>query len=261
MRDFMLELLSHAREQVMLFTLNRPQRRNALSTNLLQILASEIKKISENTHIRAVIISGAESKAFCAGADLKERQSMSDEQTLDFLALIQGTFQALSELSIPTIAAINGDAFGGGLELALACDIRIASLDAHLGLTECSLGVIPGAGGTQRLPALIGFSKAAELIFSARRLNALEAFNLGLINDACAPEETLNKAYSLAATIALQAPLAVRAAKKALKQSENHIKSGLAGELAAYKEILKSFDRKEGLLAFIEKRKAHFRGC
>ena len=163
---------------------------------------------------------------------------MSEEDTLAFLKLIQNTFQNLALLPMPVIAAMNGDAFGGGLELALACDIRVAAHEAHMGLTECSLGIIPGAGGTQRLPNVIGFAKALELILTAKKLSAEEALQLGLINYRAKDSESpLNNAQNLALSIAKNAPLAVRAAKKAINAQIN-LKDGLAREFEACQEIL-----------------------
>jgi enoyl-CoA hydratase/carnithine racemase len=248
-------------ESIMLLRLNRPESRNALSSALLAEFGQHIERLKLDTSIRAVIITGAGDKAFCAGADLKERQGMSNEETLDFLRLIQTNLQNLAELPMPIIAAMNGDAFGGGLELALACDIRVAAQGAHMGLTECSLGIIPGAGGTQRLPRIVGVAKASELIFTAQKLTAHEALSIGLINY-CAPssEEAFLVAQRLAKTIASNAPLAVRAAKKALLSSQADIKDGLLEEFRAYQEILSSQDRQEGLKAFAQKRKPQFTG-
>lgn len=246
---------------IALLKLNRPESRNALCSALLSELAQIITKLKDDKNMRAVVITGAGDKAFCAGADLKERVGMSDEETLVFLSLIQNTFQSLFELPMPVIAAINGDAFGGGLELALACDIRVAAHSAQMGLTECSLGIIPGAGGTQRLPRIIGIAKACELIFTSKRLNSEEALNIGLINYRSQPSESaLEIAHNLALSIANNAPLAVRAAKKALVGSQEELKAGLLVELQAYQEILKTNDRQEGLKAFAQKRKAQFNG-
>ena len=248
-------------DNIALLRLNRPESRNALSSALLTKLAQNIAKLKLNMNIRVLIITGAGDKAFCAGADLKERQGMNNEATLDFLKLIQNTFQSLAEFPMPVIAAMNGDAFGGGLELALACDIRVAAHDAHMALSECSLGIIPGAGGTQRLPRIIGIAKASELIFTAQKLKSEDALNLGLINHRAPPnEDPLIIAQSLAKIIASNAPLAVRAAKKALLGDQAGLKAGLLSEFQAYEEILASNDRQEGLKAFAQKRKPHFSG-
>ena len=243
--------------------LNRPQVHNALSRPMVQQLAHVCTDIAADEAIQVVIFTGSGDKAFCAGADLKERQGFSDAETLGFVDLIQSTFQKIAELPMPTIAAINGNAFGGGLELALACDIRFMWKDALIGLTECSLGIIPGAGGTQRLPRIVGLAKAMELIFLAQRVSGPEALSLGLVNHlAPSAMDVREQAMSLAERIGKNAPLAVRAAKEALRMSQDKgIRDGLVSELAAYHEILCSADRKEGLKAFLEKRPARFIGA
>lgn len=250
-------------EGILVITLNRPQVRNALSSQViieLDNLCDQLLSADQKT--RCVIVSGSGDKTFCAGADLKERQTMSEGETLVFVQRIQSTFQKIAKLPMPTIAAIMGDAFGGGLELALACDLRVLNANAIVGLTECSLGIIPGAGGTQRLPRLVGISLAMDMIFGARRITAQEALAFGLVNYIAAnAEETNQRAFAIAMQIAKNAPLAVRAAKEAILLSqEKHLEDGLVGELASYHEILDSEDRKEGLRAFLEKRSPEFRG-
>ncbi len=249
--------------QISILTVARPEARNALSCEVLSELSQTIKELHKNDSLRALIITGAGDKAFCAGADLKERQGMTEKETLAFVTKIQKTFQETATLPMPTIAAMTGDAFGGGLELALACDIRVLSLDATVGLTECAWGIIPGAGGTQRLPRLVGLSRAADLIFSARRIGASEAFSMGLVNYLAKDADGTRKmASDLAERIAANAPLAVRAAKEALLASQElSMSDGLVTELASYHEIIETDDRKEGLKSFQEKRPARFRGC
>ncbi len=249
-------------DQWMMLTINRPEVRNALSSAVIKRIDDLCAEIEDMNHLRAVIITGGEGKAFSAGADLKERIGMSEIDTFNFVTTIQRVFQRIANLPMPTIAAINGDAFGGGLELALACDIRIVTKSAQLGLTECGLGIIPGAGGTQRLPRLIGISRAMELIFTARKLSATDAFNLGLANYvADSAADCVSMAQTLANKIAQNAPLAIRAAKEALQASQSRsLADGLVTELASYHEILDSDDRKEGLRAFQEKRPPQFRG-
>lgn len=247
---------------IQILTIDRPSVRNALSSEVLQELKDILKTLHEDRRVRALIITGTGDQAFSAGADLKERQGMSEKQALKFVETIQKTFQELADLPIPTIAAINGHAYGGGLELALACDMRVMNIHASTGLTECGLGIIPGAGGTQRLPRLIGLSRAMDLIFSARRISADEALLLGLVNylakDAL---HTLTMALEIATKIAHNAPLAVRAAKEALLLSqEKSLRDGLVAELASYHEIIDTEDRREGLRAFQEKRAPQFHG-
>jgi enoyl-CoA hydratase/carnithine racemase len=250
------------RDHLCTLTIARPEVRNALSLGVIKELAAHTSALAEDKSIWTLIITGDGDKAFSAGADLKERLSMTEVEALDFVRSIQKTFQQFAEFPMPTIAAINGDAFGGGLELALACDLRVVSEKANIGLTETSLGIIPGAGGTQRLPRLIGLSKAMEMIFSAQRFNGQEALRHGLVNHVASDaEQTRMKALELASTLLKNAPLALKAAKKALlAASEGGLKEGLVSELAAYHEILDSDDRKEGLKAFQEKRPPRFRG-
>lgn len=250
------------RDHIIIININRVEVRNALSTEVILELDRIFMKLANDRNTRVVLIHGAGDKAFSAGADLKERIGMGEQETLKFVEKIQSTFQKLASLPMPTIAAINGDAFGGGLELALACDIRVMSSLAEVGLTECSLGIIPGAGGTQRLPKIIGVALAKELIFSSRRIKAAEALAMSLISHMGSDsDETKKLALKVALAIAKNAPLAVRAAKESIDQSEEkNMKSGLSAELAGYHSILDSADRKEGLKAFLEKRPAVFSG-
>lgn len=244
----------------LILTINRPEVHNALCYPMI----TEFREILQRLHhssFRVLIITGAGDKAFCAGADLKERENMSDSEVLQFIDTIRDTFQVLANLSVPTIAAINGAAFGGGLELAMACDLRLAANHARLGLTEVSLGIIPGAGGTQRLARLLGPAKAKELIFTAARISAEEGEKLGLINHVYAAVELLQRAQELAATIARQAPLAIAQAKAAINRGLNmSLDDGLHWETCCYRHLIKTSDRREGLIAFKEKRTPQFQG-
>ncbi|MCZ0872697.1 enoyl-CoA hydratase [Peribacillus sp. AS_2] len=242
-------------------TLNRPDAANALSTELLHCLIEVLDELKRDSNLRTVIITGAGEKAFCAGADLKERAGMNDDKVKETVKLIGDTITAVENLPVPVIAAINGSAFGGGLELALACDIRIASETAKVGLTETSLGIIPGAGGTQRLPRIVGMPTAKELIYTARRLDAKTAHALKIISHVYSPQHLLEEAKKLAKEIAVNAPLALRAAKAAINQgAETDLKTGLQIENDCYQTTLKTLDRLEGLSAFKEKRKPVYRG-
>ena len=207
------------------------------------------------------MLTGAGERAFCAGADLKERLGMSEEQVLELLALYRTELGWLLDAPMPTLAAINGTALGGGLELALACDFRIARQGVQLGLPETSLGIIPGAGGTQRLPRIVGEAKAKELILLGRRIDAAEALALNLVHRVCPPDEDFQSyVSSFLAPIAEGAPIAQRAALRALRAAELPLAQGLAAELRAYEECLRSEDRREALLAFQEKRPPRFTG-
>lgn len=220
-----------------------------------------LEEIKYSPSIRAVIVTGAGEKAFCAGADLKERAGMSPIEVKQTVAQIRHVVDAVEQLPVPVIAAINGAAFGGGLELALACDLRIAAETANVGLTETSLAIIPGAGGTQRLPRLIGLGKAKELIYTAQRVEANEAKELGLIEHVVKKEELLHKAREIAGKIAENGPIAVTQAKIAINKGiEVDLQTGLNIEQMAYEMTIPTKDRIEGLTAFREKRKPQYKG-
>lgn len=244
-------------------TLHRPEVMNALSYDTLVALRAVTARLAADDAVRVVCVTGAGGKAFCAGADLKERVSFTEERTRAFVQAIGDAFAEVAALPQPTIAVLNGVAFGGGLELALACDLRIASDGARMGLTETALAIIPGAGGTQRLPALVGVARAKELILTARRVDAAEALSLGLVN-AVAPAAGLrDAARALAESIAANGPLAVRAAKEAvdLVHRGGSLDENLARERQLYLErVLPSRDRLEALAAFRDKRAPRFEG-
>lgn len=239
--------------------LNNPERYNALSRQLMEELAATVRQLAVSREVRAVIIHGGEAKAFCTGADLKERQGMAEPQVLEMVHLLREIYNLLERLPMPTIAAIHGMAFGGGLELALACDLRILSEEAQVGLTETSWAIIPGAGGCTRLPKLIGPTRARELIFTARKIGAAEAFSLGLINRVVPRDQLLQTAREMAEAIAKNGPLGVQAAKRAINAGLG-MEAGLAAELEAYRTIIHTKDRLEGLRAFAEKRAPVYRG-
>ncbi len=241
--------------------LNRPQTMNAISRQLLQEFSDSLEEIAEDPQARVVVISGAGEKSFCTGADLKERAGMSPEEVKVFLQTIGSVFTAVEQFSKPVIAAINGFAFGGGLELAMAADIRLASETATMGLTETRLAIIPGAGGTQRLPRLIGRGKAKELIFTGRRIMADEALEIGLVNHVYPPAKLMEESQKLAATISEGGPVAVQQAKKAINRGiETDLAAGLKIENDAYWVCIPTQDRLEGLAAFKEKRKPVYKG-
>ena len=248
-------------EGIGIITLDQPQKANALSIELLKELQHILYLFQENPSVLCVIITGSGDKAFCAGADLKERINMNQAQVGQAVNLIKETISMVDRMPQPTIASINGAAFGGGLELALACDIRIASTHAKMGLTETSLGIIPGAGGTQRLPRLIGVSKAKELIFTARKIDAIEALQIGLLNQVAKLEDLETMSLSVARKITANAPIAVKEAKKAIDRGmETDLVHGLQIEEMSYQMTIPTRDRLEGLKAFKEKRKPIYIG-
>ncbi|MFD2045768.1 enoyl-CoA hydratase [Ornithinibacillus salinisoli] len=246
-------------EHVAVVKLNRPDAANAMSKALLDELNEVIHKINHNKSIYCTIITGNGEKAFCAGADLKERKGMTNDQVIQAVQYIGKTVTAVEQLQMPVIAAIKGVAFGGGLELALACDIRIAEKTTKMGLTETSLAIIPGAGGTQRLPRIVGLGHAKRLIYSAQPITADEAFKIGLIEQI--EENGFEAAVELANSIAKNGPIALRQAKLAINQGmQTDITTGLAIEHLSYRETIPTVDRMEGLEAFKAKRKPIYQG-
>jgi enoyl-CoA hydratase/carnithine racemase len=247
---------------VRLLTLSRPQAMNALSSALLAELCAAVAQLASDTAVRAVIITGDGERAFCAGADLKERREMTPAQAKEAVASIRSAVEAIASLPMPTLAAIRGVALGGGLELALACDLRVVATDATLGLTETRLAIIPGAGGTQRLARLIGPGRAKELIFTGRRLTGEQALAYGIAEHVCPAATVLERSQELAEQIAAGGPLALRQAKRAIDGGlQLPLMEGLAWEMRAYDELFATEDRVEGLRAFAEKRPPHYRGC
>lgn len=238
------------------WTINGEARRNALSRAMVSELAANIKRVSDRS-VRAVVLAGAGDKAFCAGADLKERATMRPLEVADFLESMRKTFRALEKSDCVFIAFINGAAFGGGTELSLCCDLRLIAPTAEMGLTEVKLGIIPGAGGTQRLPRLVGKGVAKDLILTGRRVPAAEAVSLGLASRM----GTLDDALTLAKSICENAPIAVSAAKHAIDEGAHlDLDSALALEQEKYALTLGTEDRLEGLKAFAEKRPPVYRG-
>ncbi len=228
-------LLAEVKAGVVELTLNRPGVMNAFNFELLRALAAAIEALRFRRDIRVVIITGAGEKAFCAGADLKERASLTPVEVREFIHTIRNLFTTIEDLNKPVIAAVNGIALGGGTELALACDIRLAAATASMGLTETRLAIIPGAGGTQRLPRLVGRGKAKELIFTGRRVPADEAAAIGLVNHVCPPDELLTACRAMAAEIAETGPIAIEQAKYAINRGlETDLHTGLAIESNAY---------------------------
>lgn len=242
-------------------TLQRPEAANALSIELLHALTRVMDELAFHPDVRCVILTGKGEKAFCAGADLKERAQMTPEETKDAVALIGSVVTRLADMPQPMIAMMNGSALGGGLELALACDIRIAADHIKTGLTETSLGIIPGAGGTQRLPRAIGMARAKELIFTAEKISAADALAIGLVEHVVPASKLAEKTAEISERICRNAPIAVKQAKAAMNAGADiDLPSGLKMEQEAYQATLWTEDRREGLNAFREKRSPIYKG-
>jgi len=245
---------------ILLARLQRPEAMNAISVALQEKLGELAHALRARGDVRALVLIGS-GRAFCAGADLKERAGMDEAAVHRFLNRTNEIFAQFEELPIPTIAALNGFAFGGGLELALCCDLRLAAESARLGLTETSLGIIPGAGGTQRLARAIGLPRAKELVFTARKIDAGAALELGLVHESVPDDALLERALEVAEEITQNAPIALKQAKIALNRGyDTDLASGLAIERKAYDNTLPTRDRLEALQAFREKRPPMYRG-
>jgi methylglutaconyl-CoA hydratase len=244
------------------WTIDRPDRRNALARATVRELGRLAREAASDATLRAVILTGAGGQAFCAGADLKERQGMDESEVRDFLALYRASFGAIDRLPVPVVAAIDGVAFGGGLELALACDFRVAARTAQVGLTETSLAIIPGAGGTQRLVRIVGAGRAKELIVFGRRLSAADAHSIGLVNAVAGEgESALVAAERFVAPLLDAAPIAIAAALDAVDAADDRtLEDGLSFERVCYERTLASQDRLEALAAFAAKRKPVYSG-
>ena len=252
-------ILVETHERVGLVRLNRPQAMNALNNELLSELMEALATLDQNPGIGAMVITGSE-RAFAAGADIKE---MADATAVEMLQQNRvGQFDRLRLIKKPVIAAVSGWCLGGGCEIAMACDMIIAAENARFGQPEITIGVIPGAGGTQRLTRTVGKAIAMEMVLNNRTLTAEEALQFGLVNRVVPVERTLDEALELAAEIANRAPVAIRLAKEAiLRAFESSLADGLADERRAFYLLFATEDQKEGMAAFIEKRKPEWKGA
>ncbi|WP_347317962.1 enoyl-CoA hydratase-related protein [Rossellomorea sp. RS05] len=254
-------ILLEQKAHVAVVTINRPDAMNAFHYDSLHELQQIVESLRLNPDVRAVIFTGSGEKAFSVGADLKERKTLTDQQVVRNVYKIGEVFNEVAMLPQPTIAAMNGYAFGGGMELALACDFRLVVEGTSMGLTETSLAIIPGAGGTQRLPRLIGESKALELILTAKRLTSEEALDVGLVNRVFGKDRFMEEVYDFIDPMLNNGPIAVQQAKYAVKSGMNvDLQSGLQIERKTYERLIPTEDRVEALLAFSQKRKAEFKG-
>jgi len=263
--DLVVDYLDGDDAGVVVFGLNRPEAKNSFSKNLVAQLCDAVDAVRFDANARVVILKSTSPGIFCAGADLKERAKMHPSQVGPFVSKARKLISELENLPMPVIAAIDGHALGGGLEMALACDMRIASNNAKMGLVETKLAIIPGAGGTQRLPRIIGPSLAKEMIFTARIVDGSEAAKIGLVNHVVSQNESgdaaYNKAIGLAREILPNGPVGVKMAKAAINRGlEVDIGSALAIEEGCYAQVIPTKDRLEGLQAFREKRKPVYKG-
>ena len=248
-------------QHILIVTLNRPAVRNAINHDMIIDFQELWKQLSENhSELRCVILTGADT-AFCAGADLKERRSLSLEKCKLQLGGLRNSIMAMQNCSLPVISAVNGAAYGGGLELVLASDFAYAAKNATFSQSEVKIGIIPGALGTQNLPRACGLTRAKELVFTAQSFTAEQAYQWGIINKVCEPARLLEEVIATATLIAANAPIAIREAKRSMNIAlQVDLETGFGKEFEAYQRALETKDRDEGLRAFHEKRKPVFIG-
>lgn len=241
-------------------TINRPKALNALNSEVLRELNESLEQIKKDEEIYVVVLTGAGEKAFAAGADIAEMKGMSVMEARKFSLLGNSVFRKLEALEKPVIAAVNGFAIGGGCELILACDIRIASSKAKLGQPEVGLGITPGFGGTQRLARAVGLGAAKELIYTGKIIDAQEACRIGLVNRVVEPEKLMEEARTLASSIAANSPIAVKLCKTAINRGmQMDIDTAVIYEADVFAQCFSTEDQKEGMSAFIEKRTKNFK--
>lgn len=254
-------ILFEKKDGITLITINRPKALNALNIETLNELYAALKEAHSDNETKAVIITGSGEKAFVAGADISEMKDLNVLEARNMAILAQKVFSYIEEIDKPVIAAVNGYALGGGCELAMACDIRVASVKAKFGQPEVNLGIIPCFGGTQRLPRLIGKGRAKYYIFTGEMVSAEDAYRIGLADKLAEPDELLAESMKVSQQIMAKAPIAVRMAKHAINVGMNvDLLSGIAYEAEAYTTTLSTEDRAEGMKAFIEKRSPEFKG-
>ena len=260
--DFETLLLERAEEHVTIVRLNRPDASNALNTQMgLDLLRCFEDIALDAKGLRCVVLTGSGDKAFCAGGDLKERRGMTDEAWTRQHVIFERMVRALIDCPVPIIGAVNGAAYGGGCEIAGCCDFLYAAETARFALTEVTLGIMPGGGGTQTLPRAVGERRAKELILTGKPFSAREAHAWGLVNEVFPLSDLLREAMVTASRIARNAPISVRQAKLSIHRGlQSSLRDGLALEIEAYNRMVPTEDRREGILAFNEKRAANFKG-
>ncbi len=261
-RDFETLRAEDRGDGLVLLTLNRPQVANALNTRMGHDLLAFFDAVNAApSRARCIILTGAGERAFCAGGDLKERNGMTDEEWQDQHLLFERMIRAFLACPVPVIGAVNGAAYAGGCELSLCCDFIYAAETARFALTEVTLGIMPGAGGTQTLPRAVGERRAKEIILTGRPFTAREAYNWGMVNRLCTAGEVVDEALQTARHIAENAPISVRQAKHAIHYGlQMDLASGMMLEIEAYNRMVPTEDRREGIASFNEKRKPRFKG-
>lgn len=257
-----MELLKYEQKDLIgTITLNRPEALNALSSDVLKELDATLNRIAEDQEIRVLIITGAGEKAFVAGADIREIDSLDKRTANEFAHAGQNVFMKIENLFCPVIAAVNGFALGGGLELALACDFIIASSNAKLGLPECTLGLIPGFGGTVRLARRVGPGLAKQWTFTGEMITAMRAWETGLVNQVCEPAQLMAECEKIASSMAQRSPQSLKLIKQSINETYGmESRKAMEVEKNYFAGLFGSADQKEGTAAFIEKRKPQFKG-
>ncbi len=255
-------LIETPEPHLLVATLNRPSAANAFNTRMMQeLLDLWTGLVAAPGDVRCVVVTGAGNRAFCAGADLKERNGMDEAAWFEQHAIIEREQEMLLHVLVPVIAAVNGAAFAGGLELVLACDFAYAATGARFALTETTLGLIPGAGGTQTLPRAVGERRAKEIVLTGRPFDAEQALAWGVVNRLCAPDRLMAETLETARAIVTNAPLAVRQAKKLIQGGlQRPLDQAMRFEIECYEKLIATADRREGIAAFNAKRKPRFAG-
>ena len=251
-----------AEPHVLVVTLNRPEAANAINTQMGRDFLDLWTRLTEDAgDVRCVVLTGAGDKVFCAGGDLKERHGMTREQWVRQHEIFERQYWTLVDLYLPVIAAVNGHAYGGGFETVLSCDFAYAAKTARFALTEVTLGIMPGTGGTQNLPRAVGERRAKEILMTGKPVSAQQAYEWGVLNAVCEPQELMPKALATARIIAGNAPLSVRQIKKSVRFGmQMELKTAYRFEVEAYNHLVETEDRYEGVKAFNEKRKPVFKG-
>jgi enoyl-CoA hydratase/carnithine racemase len=262
MTTFETILVGHPQEHTLLVTLNRPEVANAMNTQMgLDLLTVFDSFCAAPNKQRCIVVTGAGGKAFCAGGDLKQRNGMTDEEWQDQHLIFERMIRAMISCPIPIVAAVNGAAYAGGMEISLCADFIYAAEHARFALTEVTLGIMPGAGGTQNLPRAVGVRRAKEILLTGRPFNVQQALEWGMVNRLCRAETLLAEALETAAAIAANAPISTRQIKQSVNMGLNtDLQTGMMFEIEAYNRMVPTEDRREGIRAFNEKRKPVYKG-